>query len=48
LNGKNILSQEIHVQNELHINLPGSRAAGVYMVHIQSETVRLVKRVMIK
>jgi hypothetical protein len=48
LNGKNILSQKVHAQNELQINLSGNRAAGVYMVHIQSETVRLVKRVMIK
>lgn len=48
LNGKNILSQEVHAQNELNIDLAGNRAAGVYMVHIQSETVRLIKRVMIK
>ncbi len=48
LNGKNVFSKAIHAQNELHINLPSNRAAGVYMIHIQSESMRLVKRVMIK
>ena len=48
LNGKRIFSQDVHAQNELEISLPGNRVAGVYMVHVQSENMKLIKRVMIK
>jgi len=48
LTGKRVFAEEVKGQYEAHISLPADRVAGVYMVHVKSESLRVIKRVLIQ